>query len=71
MQPLSSRDIRATRPVIRATPHGWLATSAPDCQLRIGVFGVDEADARRRFGEEVEAWAQLRDAPEAQERADA
>lgn len=64
MQRMTTGDIRATRPVLRPTPHGWLATSAPEYLLQIGVRGVDEEDARLRFRDEVEAWALLHDAPE-------
>ena len=41
---------------------GWLAVTAPEDTLRIGVTAETEAEARDRFREEVSAWLPLLEA---------
>ena len=36
---------------------GWLAISHPELELRIGVIGQTEDEARIKFAERVESWA--------------
>lgn len=49
-----------TEPIL--TPRargGWLAVSTPGAQLRLGVVGRDEQDARDVFAASVSRWAEL------------
>lgn len=57
-------DVRAMMPTVTITPTGWLALSAPQSPLNIGVVAATKSEARERFGESVEAWARLRELPD-------
>lgn len=53
-------DTTAHKPRLRRRDcGGWLAVSEPDDDLRIGVTGPTEVEARKRFGHAVEAWLRL------------
>jgi len=57
---LTTEAILATEPRLIQTTYGrWLAVSQPGSQLRIGVIGETEEDARQRFVDEREAWRAL------------
>lgn len=50
----------APRPVvIERHLGGWLAVSAPDETLRLGVVGDDERDARAEFDRSASRWVEL------------
>jgi hypothetical protein len=52
-----------TGPILYARPHGdYLAVSHPCSELRIGVIGADEEDARRLFQTAADRWAELLEA---------
>lgn len=47
-------------PKIVMSVHGkWLATTPITSQLRIGVIGVTEDDARRKFEASLERWKEI------------
>lgn len=52
-------EVRATRPVPRATPYGWLAVSEPGSILSVGTVGSTSEQAAAAFAAEIEAWAVL------------
>jgi hypothetical protein len=57
---LTTEAILATEPQLIPTTYGrWLAISQPGSQLRIGVLGDTEEDARQQFAAEREAWRLL------------
>ena len=52
------------RPVlIERTRGGWLAVSQAGSELRIGVVGDTEKQARQRFADALKKWAKLLDEP--------
>lgn len=57
---LASFDSFATSPrLVRMASGGWLALSAADAPIRIGVMGLSADDARERFALEAAAWDRL------------
>ena len=63
---LSRALILAVEPVIVHARTGVLAVAEPGSPIRVGVLGDSEEDARRRFAEELEAWAELAERPQEQ-----
>jgi hypothetical protein len=63
---VTPEEVLSIEPEVRPARRGWLAVSRPGSALRIGVVGQDEDDARRRFADELKAWAELvaREEPE-------
>jgi hypothetical protein len=53
--------IRPCEPDLREAVSGWLATTPPDHPYRIGVIGVTEQEAQRRFAAAFAAWVELHD----------
>ena len=55
--------LRTPQAVVVARAHGgWLAVSAADEDLRIGVVGADENEARHTFDLAAARWLELCDA---------
>jgi hypothetical protein len=49
-------------PNINVTKYGYvLATTPSSVPVRIGVIGIDEDDARRKFSDSLKRWKQIED----------
>lgn len=64
MDDASSSPISAIRAEVRRTRAGWLAVSEAGSLICIGTVGDTEDEARRRFGEALQAWQRLHDRDE-------
>lgn len=54
--------------LLRMASGGWLAVSAADAPIRIGVIGLTPDDARERFANEAAAWRRLLSEPPSEPR---
>lgn len=56
--------VSAIAPVLRETPTGWLAASAPGSAIPVGAVGVTRGQAEETFAAEIRAWPALAAKPD-------